>query len=440
MKIHNERANLISDYLREHQNAILDRKEPYEIDGKRNELEVIRLPLDALVYNIRNGRFAAELQELEASEGRRLDPEVEKDKAKIQELLLKDQTKTEWLKKDIRRVGQLKPATITFDGFIINGNRRAAILSLLHKETGDPRFRYLEAVRLPPEVSASDLWRFEAGFQLAVELKADYGPVNELLKIKEGKTYGLKNKEIALILGGDNTAETVQMKLKRLELIEDYLVYFGQDKRYSIVERRVEHFINIVNIIQRSEWKKLSIEEQTLILHAAYHMIHDTDVAHLEIRKIGLMVKEDPKAALEFANKALQISGEKEQFEAKSMDTQMTFDTLKEEIEELETKLLSPETPVSKPQKINKTAETPEKIRPKPTINDVNKEQLKDLFSTTVEKVALVKEKKKPGQIIKRVESNLQALNDLSSEHLKPFIKDFQRIEELVKSLSTRFR
>ena len=193
----------------------------------------------------------------------------------------------------------------------------------------------MEAVRLPPEVTAPDLWRFEAGFQLAVELKADYGPVNELLKIKEGKDYGLKNKEIALILGGDNTAETVQMKIKRLELIEDYLVYFGQDKRYSSVRRQVEHFINIANIMHRTEWKRLSPDQQSLILHAAYHLIHDTDLAHLEIRKIGLLVKEDPKAAIDFANSVLEISGVQREHEAKTKYQQLTFEPSDEEIAEL---------------------------------------------------------------------------------------------------------
>ena len=170
MTIKNPRADLIDDYLKEHKKrAFLGRQEPYEIAGKRVNLDVIRLPISLLYYNIRNGRFAAELHEFEASEGRRLEPEKTKDAEKIEELLLKDKTKTErteWLKKDLVRVGQLYPATITYDGYIINGNRRAAILSQLFKETGNEKFSFLETVILPPDVSSRDLWRFEAGFQL----------------------------------------------------------------------------------------------------------------------------------------------------------------------------------------------------------------------------------------------------------------------------------
>ncbi len=75
--------------------------------------------------------------------------------------------------------------------------------------------------------------------------------------MKEGKEYGLPYQEIANILGGDNTADTVKDKINRLTLIEDYLIYFGQDKRYSMVEGRVEHFIDLVNIMKKSGLEKI---------------------------------------------------------------------------------------------------------------------------------------------------------------------------------------
>jgi hypothetical protein len=442
MQIKNERAEKITDYIKLHgDRASLWRKEPFEIDGKRQDLPVIRLPLTLLTYNIRNGRFAAELHELEASEGRRLDPEKEKDAAMIENLLLQDITKTEWLEKDIRRVGQLQAATITYDGYIINGNRRAAILNRLHKESGDQRFAYLEVVQLPPDVSRSDLWRFEAGFQLAVELKADYGPVNELLKIKEGRDYGLTFAEIALILGGDNTAETIQNKLKRLTLIEDYLCYFGQDKRYSIAERRVEHFIDIVDIMRRSDWKKLNPNQQKQVLHAAYHMIHDAEMPHLEIRKIGQIIK-DPIAAVHWANEVLQISGvENEGVEQQKVEGP-SLEPNEKEIEQLEAKLVAT-NPVRlvKKEKASTTNEKPSPpTLPKPIKTAANKEKLKEVFEATVEKVDLGQQKKKPSQIFKRIETNLQALTEVSSEHLKPYEEEFRRVEELIKALAIRFR
>ena len=37
-----------------------------------------------------------------------------------------------------------------------------------------------------------DLWRIEAGLQFAKDFRLEYGPVNELLKLKEGLERGQK--------------------------------------------------------------------------------------------------------------------------------------------------------------------------------------------------------------------------------------------------------
>lgn len=457
MQVKNERADIIADYIKNHKDSVLDRKEPFVIAGKRRDIVVNRLPLELLVYNIRNGRFAAELQELEVSEGRRLDPSKNKDAAKIEELLLRDTNKTEWLKKDLQHNGQLQPATITHDGYIINGNRRAAILNNLSRDTGDSRFAYLEVVRLPDDVLPQDLWRFEAGFQLAVELKVDYGPVNELLKIKEGKEYGLKEREIALILGGDNTAEDVKKKLKVLELVEDYLAYFGQDKRYSTVKRNVEHFIDLVNIMQRQDWNKLNATEQTQALHLAYHMIHDADTPHLEIRKLGQIVK-DRKLLIETANEVLQISGVKVEIQSTLLSEDPAIEPMEDEINQLEAKLITPDpTPeVTEPIPESSVSPTPEfkqkkltddspdetdpsDSSPKSPVTKEHKEKLKEVYDAAVEKATLKQQKKTPGPILKRVETNLQALNEVPAQHLKSYAKDFRRIEKIMKELSKKF-
>jgi len=459
MAIKNPQADLISDYLKEHKNiAYTNRQEPYEIAGKRVNLDVIRLPINLLYYNIGNGRFAAELHEFEASEGRHLEPEKPKDALKIEELLLKDKTKTErteWLKNDIVRVGQLYPATITHNGYIINGNRRAAILNQLFKEKGDSQFSFLEAVRLPPDVSSKDLWRFEAGFQLAVELKADYGPVNELLKIKEGKECGLQLQEIALILGGDNTIDKVKQKLRVLTLVEDYLRYFGQDNRYSTVERRVEHFINLDNIMHRAQWKNLTTQDQeNLVLHAAYHLIHDADVAHLQIRQFAHFVK-DPQTAVEFAKEVLIACGALEADQQKTekesplnkKNESVTLEPSEDELRKLEEKLISP--PPESTEKTQKTEssddrdpfETPTKTTTTTSKNKEKlKEKLKDILETTQEKVTLNQQKNKPNQIFKRIESNLTALDEIPTSQLKTHKTEFRHIEELFNRLAKKFR
>ena len=291
-------------------------------------------------------------------------------------------------------------------------------------------------------------------FSVTVELKADYGPVNELLKIKEGKEYGLQLQEIALILGGDNTIDKVKQKLRVLTLVEDYLRYFGQDNRYSTVERRIEHFINLDNIMHRAQWKNLTTPDQeNLVLHAAYHLIHDADVAHLQIRQFAHFVK-DPQAAVEFAKEVLIACGaldadpqkrERESPLGKKNET-VTLEPSEDELRKLEEKLISP--PPESTEKIQKTEslddrdpfETPVKATKTSKNKEKLKEKLKDILETTQEKVTLKQQKNKPNQIFKRIESNLTALNEIPIEHLKTHKTEFHHIEELFNKLAKKFR
>jgi hypothetical protein len=153
-------------------------KSPVVIAGRKELLPVYRLPTALLAFNIRNGRFAAELKAKEHQLGRVLEPLVPEDEQIIQDLLVNlDRGATQLLQQDIEAIGQTDPGIITHDGFVINGNRRLAILHLLHTEDRTGRFEYLEVVRLPPDVSEKDLWRIEAGLQLSRDKRLEYGPV-----------------------------------------------------------------------------------------------------------------------------------------------------------------------------------------------------------------------------------------------------------------------
>jgi hypothetical protein len=105
--------------------------------------DVYRLPINLLAFNIRNGRFAAELRATEKQLGRRLDALMPEDDEVIRKLLLnQDEFATGLLKDDIRKVGQTDPGIITHDGFVINGNRRMAVLQALHDEDRTSKYRF----------------------------------------------------------------------------------------------------------------------------------------------------------------------------------------------------------------------------------------------------------------------------------------------------------
>ena len=263
-----------------------DQKLRIPLRGRPEHLQVFRLPIKHLIYNIRNGRFAAELLAKESQLKRRLDPGTPKDAKIIQKLLLElNKSETDALKADLRDNGQLDPGVITRDGAVINGNRRMAILSALHAETHDSKFEYLRVARLPKDVDEKDLWRIEAGLQFAKEFRLDYSPINELLKLKEGRDSGFSPAEISRTLLGRFKASKVTEKLNILKLIESYLVFTRKPSQYQYVQRDVEKFNSLQEIVvtplKRSGKKDAEIAK---LVTFAFLLIDKTDRTHWDIR------------------------------------------------------------------------------------------------------------------------------------------------------------
>lgn len=311
MEINTARAKEIDEWLRGNSDLeVKELKAQVELFGENKYLEVWKIPIKMLIYNIRNGRFQAELLDKEKQLGRRLDANVPEDRKVIQMLLLEQNPKeTEELKASLKQYGQLREGIITFDGAVINANRRMAVLTQLREETGDPKFEYLKVARLPKNVSEIDVWRIEAGLQFAKDFLVEYSPVNELLKLREGIKKKLTEKQISHMLMGRFTEDGVKDRLKVLSLIDSYLEYIGQSGEYQLFqkERNVEKFNSLSNnVLEPLKAKKeIPAKEIPQLMQAAFSLIawkgNDAvdDVSHWEIRKLRDVAKnEKAKATL----------------------------------------------------------------------------------------------------------------------------------------------
>jgi len=222
-------------------------KWPIEIGGEKQILEYHTFPFRLLRYNANNGRLAMDVREWRDQNGRDLDADQEEDARILREMLINlDPDKSALLKNDLRLKGQMEPGVITYDGIVINGNRRMALLERLHEEVPTGKYDHLEAVRLPRAISEPDLWKIEAGLQLSRDKVAEYHPVNALLKIKEGVDRGLTVDEVAAAMYAWNATE-IKEALERLELIEAFLEFFGQPRNYGLIRRfgLSEYFVDI---------------------------------------------------------------------------------------------------------------------------------------------------------------------------------------------------
>lgn len=319
MKLDTNRAKQIDTYLKD-QEALPQTAVRVELAGEIKVRPVYRVPIKYLIFNVRNGRFAAELLEKEEQLRRKLDPTAEADAKIIQKLLLEQsESETEALKEDLKLHSQLEPGIITFDGAVINANRRMAVISALFDETRETRYEYLNVARLPPEVDQKDLWRIEAGLQFAKDFRLEYGPINELLKLKEGKAQGLTSRDISKSLLGRYSDKKVIEKLEILKLIDSYLRYTKKPGEYHSIQRNVEKFnslqANVVAPLRRKGKKDVEIAKAISI---GFALIHKTDVSHWDVRslcKIALNEKAEKELAPILRDKATKESI-KEAFEA----------------------------------------------------------------------------------------------------------------------------
>ncbi len=298
-------AKKIDEYIQKHPECKLSNTYPQKLRGERNDLPVYSLPLDHLFYNIKNGRFAMEYGALKEKEGRELRAEDPADAKKIQNLLLGiNPTHTLHLENDLKKMRQTEPGVMTMGGYILNGNRRMAVLSNL-VEQGDSSFGYLDVARLPGKVSAIDVWKIEAGLQLSREKRLDYDPINVLLKFEEGLDAGISAKEMALSLYGGFKDKDIVEKLEQLKLIEQYLMWCQCTKQYHRVKGLDTHFIDLRKRLVSAKKLGLARDEINDTKFIGFGLIFD-GIQHIELRKIDQILA-DEKTREEFW-KALDYS------------------------------------------------------------------------------------------------------------------------------------
>lgn len=309
MVLETKRAREIDAYIKDHDAAKHEyHRVPVELSGRVSPLEVYRLPITLLQYNIRNGRFAAELIAKEKLIGHPLRADDPEDAEAIQKLLIElNPAETEALREDLARHGQMQPGIITHDGAVINANRRMAILAELKKQTGEEKYSYLLVARLPKSVSERDLWRIEAGIQFAKDFQLSYGPVNELLKLREGERQGLTHKEISNTLLGRFTSAQVKEKLSILKQIESYLHFINKPEQYDEIEGDVEKFNSLVkNVLESMHRQGSTAAERTALNMVGFNLIKSDSVSHWDIRKLKdvWQVERAKKKIEEVQNKA----------------------------------------------------------------------------------------------------------------------------------------
>lgn len=299
-ELNEENLQRINTYIENHPNCKIPKVHTVFLQGNNVDLLIFRLPIDHLLFNIKNGRFKAEYIELIKKEGRELKTEEKTDALKIQKLLINlDAKQSSILLDDLKKYGQREPGIITNDGYVINGNRRMALLKTLF-DNGEDEYGFLQVARLPPHISPQDLWKIEAGIQLSRKVQLDYGPINTLLKIKEGIDTGLSPQQIAKSLYGGFTADEILENIEQLKLINKYTKFIGDEGNFKLAEGVNEHFIDLRSILSKAKKGGFHPEKLAAIEQIGFQLIHD-GVPQRELRKIKNILRHE-KVTEQFYN------------------------------------------------------------------------------------------------------------------------------------------
>lgn len=245
----------------------------YTVPFRRGmDLVVIEVKADFPLYRIQSGRTrraqAAYLAKHKLPKDFWADPEDERVQ-KAQHEILTEMIQERDLAQDLSERGQQEAIILTYDGYVVNGNRRTAALRNAEVE-------YLKAVVLPEDAEKEEIYDLEVELQMARDTKSPYDWVNELLTIKYGlEELNLSEAHLAkrMRLG---EPEQVRERYERLSVLDQYLAWLGKPGQYQEIPDEVKQaFIDLSDRLgdRNKSAKKLTEPAKNAIREACFAAI-----------------------------------------------------------------------------------------------------------------------------------------------------------------------
>lgn len=223
---------------------------PLVIEGETIKCNVYKIPLDYLIYNKYNGRIGTLVKSYETQYGL-LNPEDEKDKAKIEKFLYEsNRGRNKDTLKDLKKYRQLKHGIVTSTGKIIDGNRRAMLLNKIYSNRKDFNKKgedvswgkYFLAIILDDNISDDErkIQELETLVQIGEDSKVDYNSIEKYLKCKELIAFA-SIEDIALWM--NESPIKVAKWISTMELMDEYLNELEYDGIYTRLEKKEDQFL-----------------------------------------------------------------------------------------------------------------------------------------------------------------------------------------------------
>jgi hypothetical protein len=249
---------------------------------RSENLKVVRVPLDFLIYRMANTR--TEVEQLEyIQKGSLADDffsagEENQTAQKAQHGILlrmsKDEKGSIYKELEARRE-QIEPLLITSFGVVVNGNRRLAAMRdlFVSDQHAFKSFSHVDAKVLPEEADAIELELIETELQLIPETKLAYGWVESRMQVRHFRDdRGYSIEKIADLMRYSKP-EDVNRRIGELELAEEYLDrYLRKPRAYKLVEKSEQVFHELDDRLERKTG-----DDAELSRHIGFMLIKESD-------------------------------------------------------------------------------------------------------------------------------------------------------------------
>ena len=217
--------------------------------SKKNvDMPAYEIPVEYLVYNKYNGRIGTFVKTYEKQHGE-INVTTEEGENLIGDFLWKSNLKrNKETLRSIKEEGQSIIGIVTKDGVVIDGNRRCMLIKKI-SENG-----YFRAIILPDtlESNPKEIRKLETIYQMGVDKRVDYNPIEKYLKCKDlHEEDHFELEEIGKMMG--EKASDIKKYLDILKLMEEYLEFYGYEGMYSrLSEEAVEGpFVDLTGYLNK---------------------------------------------------------------------------------------------------------------------------------------------------------------------------------------------
>jgi hypothetical protein len=272
---------------------------------RQEDLVKIDVPIQFPLYNLRSGRtHRAQAQYVERHDLPAdffADPESPESQAAQHHILLELINEAD-LAEDLATRKQQNPVVLTYDGFVVDGNRRTAAL----RDEGEAE--NLIAVVLPRDATAPEVFETELELQMARQTKAKYNWIDEALHVYWG-VHDLGEPIHAIAQRMNQKDKEIEEMLGRLTLVDLYLEWLGAPSKYHRVSAdgsgaAEQSFIELYQRESRAQHRNLPELQRRAIRHACFSAVQQGG-GYMDVRRIADSIRTRPAEVVRRVKDAL---------------------------------------------------------------------------------------------------------------------------------------